>query len=601
MIRKMYKFTAASLVFLLLWSSWSGVIYADSEPEQPIVEWSQLYGGSFSSEGRSVTATSDGGYIAIGNIQSTIYLNGYAYPMDKLYAVKVDSNGAVQWERDVTSQGVYGYEPSYGYDVLEASDGSFIITGYTTDSTARPTNVIYITKLTASGTIQWNKAYPQFSNSYYHIYGEEIAETASGDFVITGYSASSPGYAPAYLLKINSNGDVLWYKTLWLDDIQYFNDITATADGGVIAVGAIDNYIDSSMNAAIIVKFNNLGETVWEKVIQKDVTVRPSASVIHPAHGGGYLITGILFRYDDSNNYIQKINENGDVLWETTFDPTPGYDSLSQIQTIDGGYALIGRSTYGDYIEEITTKYEIVLIDENGALNKTYVFGDSNLNSVGKGVLTADDGFLVVGTIKNGTSYHLQLTKISVAPDEPADPELSKIEFEPQHLQLSVGQSVNSVVNAVYSDNSVKDITHSVVYQSLDPDIAYVDSFGQITGVHSGTTVVTAAYEGQQANVTIEVTSEGSGDGIFYLDSDEYSLSIGTELDVAAFFIDESENTSLVTLNTTFSSDDPSIATIDEYGNIYGVSPGITYITATYNGLTYRASVWVVKPYVPHS
>ncbi|MNI78153.1 Bacterial Ig-like domain (group 2) [compost metagenome] len=74
---------------------------------------------------------------------------------------------------------------------------------------------------------------------------------------------------------------------------------------------------------------------------------------------------------------------------------------------------------------------------------------------------------------------------------------------------------------------------------------------------------------------------------------------MGTELDVAAFHKDILGNTSAVTRETTFSSDDPHIAIVDEYGNIQGLNPGETFITASYKGLTYRASVWVVRPYVP--
>lgn len=590
-----FKFVSVSLAFLLLWSSWYGASYADSETEEPIIEWSQLYGGNSSSEGTAVTATSDGGYIAIGDIQSTIYMNGYPYPMNKLYAVKVDSNGNIQWERDIAWQDFNEATASYGYDVLETSDGSFMVSGYTTDYSSKPTNVIYITKLTSSGTILWDKAYPEYSSSYKHLYAQKIVETTSGDFAITGYSATSSGYAPAYLLKINPNGDEIWYKMLWLDDNQYFNDAIATSDGGVIAVGAIDNYYDPSVNAAIIIKFNTQGDTVWEKVISKENIYRPTAFAIHPAHGGGYIITGQLIGYNDSTNYIQKINENGDVLWETTFDSVPGYDYFNQIQMIDDGYAFIGRNTSGTY-PSITTKHEIVIIDEDGSLIKTYLFGDSDLDSVGKGIVTPDGGFLVIGTIKSGTNYHLQLTKVS---GTPIDPELQRIEFDPQDINLSVGQSAGSTINAVYSDASVTDVTYSALYESLDPSIATVDSFGQIRGISPGHTIITASYEGHQTSATVKVIAEGSETGVFYLDSDEYSLSIGTELDVAALFTDESENTSLVTQHTVFSSEDPSIATIDENGSIHGISPGITYIRATYNGLTYRASVWVVRPYVP--
>ncbi|MNN60248.1 Bacterial Ig-like domain (group 2) [compost metagenome] len=125
-----------------------------------------------------------------------------------------------------------------------------------------------------------------------------------------------------------------------------------------------------------------------------------------------------------------------------------------------------------------------------------------------------------------------------------------------------------------------------------------MDSLGLIKGIKPGSTSVTATYGGISTTASIEVTTASEPLGHFYLDSDEYSLSIGTELDVAAFYTDELGSTSLVTRDTAFSSANPQIATIDDYGNITGIAPGITYITATYNNLTYRANVWIVRPYV---
>lgn len=179
----------------------------------------------------------------------------------------------------------------------------------------------------------------------------------------------------------------------------------------------------------------------------------------------------------------------------------------------------------------------------------------------------------------------------------PSNPVLSKLQFQTDRLKLPVGQSAKSVVNAVYSNATVTDVTYSAIYESLDPGIASVDPFGNITGVSPGTTIITAAYEGMRASVTVEVTGVQTSPGRFFLDSDDYSLSVGTELDVAAYVTDEAGVTSKVTENTAFTTDAPSIAVVDEYGNIRGISPGVTYITATYNGMTYRASVWVVRPY----
>lgn len=575
MFKSMYKFTTLSLSLLLLWCNLAGTGYAtDSEHEQQNIEWSRLYGGNHSA-GRTVTPTSDGGYVAVGDNH-----------LAEGYVVKMDRNGFTEWEQEIDN------DP---YGVLELSDGSILISGTSTDETGRPTSVIHLTKLDANGSILWDKAYPEYSDSYYHYHGEKIVEAADGNLFITGHSSTYSEYAPAYLLKINPSGEEIWFRTLWLDENQRFKDITATPDGGIIAVGTINSGENPSVNAAITVKFTENGEIVWENIKKNDDAQRPSADAIHPTHNGGYIIIG---RLNNSTSFIQKINDAGEVIFEKNFDAGTGTDYFNQIQSVDNGYALMGWKYIGSY-PSLTTKYQIIVADEDGEIKKTDLFGDSDLYSVGKGIATTDGGFLLAGTLKRGTNYHFQLVKIAGNDGQPTEPELTRIEFSPHQFNLSVGQSVNSVVHAIYSHASVTDVTYSAVYESLDPSIATVDSFGQITGVHPGSTIVSATYGGLQTTATIQVTGEGAFPGHFYLDSDEYSLSIGTKLDVAAFYTDELGSTSIVTKDTAFSSAHPEIATIDEDGNITGIAPGIAHITATYNGLTYQVSVWVVRPYVP--
>ncbi|MMZ58364.1 Bacterial Ig-like domain (group 2) [compost metagenome] len=589
MSRSLLKFATIVLAFHLVWVGWTDTGYAAPVVETPTIEWEKLYGmNSSSSLGRSATPTSDGGYIAVGTI------SGYSY-MQSAFIVKMDASGETQWEQQIMAPGIYGNEDSSAYDVLETSDGGYIVSGAATDTSERPRSVIHLIKLNAAGEIEWNYMYPNLS--YNHMYGEAVVETSNGDFIVTGYSANSYAEAPAFLFKVNSSGHELWFRTFRIEDNQYFNDLIATPDGGIIAVGAIDSMFDSTLNGAILVKLNDNGQELWQKT-QRANNDRKTAMAIVAAHDGGYIVTGLIHKSNQSISYLQKINEDGDVLWEKNMDTGEGYSVFEQIQAYGNGYVLIGRNSQGNY-PSVTTKYQILITDEAGEQSKSYLFGDSGLYSVGKGIVTDDQGFLAIGQIKKDNYYRMQVVKLA-GPDVPN--ELTKIEFSPSNFDLTVGQTVGSVVNAVYSDASVTDVTYSAHYESHDPDIASIDSAGQITGISTGTTFITATYGGQQTTAAVQVTGHEPGaSGTFYLDSDEYSLSIGTELDISAYFTDILGNNSLVTQDTTFSSDDPQIAIVDEYGNIYGIKPGITFITATYKGLTYKASVWVVHPHVPQN
>nr|WP_247681877.1 Ig-like domain-containing protein [Paenibacillus sp. Marseille-P2973] len=185
----------------------------------------------------------------------------------------------------------------------------------------------------------------------------------------------------------------------------------------------------------------------------------------------------------------------------------------------------------------------------------------------------------------------------------PEDPELSGLLFGSAEADLAIGEQKPSVITAVYSDGGTFDVSDSATYASWNPEIATVDDRGLLTGLSAGSTVITAGYGGMEAQLIVHVTDGTQGpnpvNGQFYLDSEDYSLSIGSELDIQAWFADEYGNARLVNGETEFTIADTAIATIDEQGFMTGLTPGRTTLTAVYQGRSYTSTVLVVRPYVP--
>ncbi|MNZ56302.1 Bacterial Ig-like domain (group 2) [compost metagenome] len=587
----MNKLATLSLALIVSLSGWSSSANASTTIESPVFEWSSIHGNaSIYSEHPIMLSTSDGGYVtARTNITADFHTS--------IYIVKTDNNGTTLWEQKIDTTN----EDINLYSIIEVSDGSILIGGNVID-TSLSQSLLYLIKLHSDGTTDWSRKYPEYSNNGHNLTGDAILETNSGDFFITGYTHNRSRDASAYLLKIDPVGDPLWYKTYTFGDSQYFTQLASTPDDGVIAGGIVTPKYSLNQNSIVYAKINAQGDLIWERLYTLNNTVRYPNS-IQTSQDGGYVIAGSSHSQEirGRNFFLQKIDSDGNVLWDKSLHSVPDYDSYDyyfNIEPIQDGYAVIGHNSQGNFPTH-TDYHKIIFTDTNGEINKTYLFRYPDLYTAKGGKPTPDGGFIVVGEIKKNNNYYMQLTKIAGPGVEPTDPTLTKLEFQTPNLEISVGKTVKSVVSAVYSNNSVTDATYSAVYKSLDLNIATIDAQGQITGVSPGTTLITASYGGHLASVTVEVQADTSTSGQFFLDSRNYSLSVGTELDVAAYFTDGFGQTSLVTPNSTFSSDDPQIATIDEYGNIHGINPGKTYITATYKGLTYRSSVWVVRPYVP--
>jgi|GEM_PF-1917955 len=81
--------------------------------------WTRMYGGPYTDEARSIYETISGNYIA----------TGYYGPSDRdtdIYLLKLDINGDTLWTRQYG-----GMSWDYGYSVIQAADGSFLIAGGT--------------------------------------------------------------------------------------------------------------------------------------------------------------------------------------------------------------------------------------------------------------------------------------------------------------------------------------------------------------------------------------------------------------------------------------------------------------------------------------
>ena len=175
------------------------------------------------------------------------------------------------------------------------------------------------------------------------------------------------------------------------------------------------------------------------------------------------------------------------------------------------------------------------------------------------------------------------LPPIDAQRDAPVDaaPTLTSIEISPPNPILVTGTTLPVVITAVYSDGSTKDVSSSSTVTSSAA--AYVSVSGTtLTGVHPGTATITATYQGKTATATVTV-----------VDTTLQSISIQTvapvpvgqtvNLVATGVFADGSKQD--VTSQATWTSSDPTIASVGDTattkGQVTGVAAGTVTVTAT--------------------
>jgi hypothetical protein len=154
--------------------------------------------------------------------------------------VKLNSSGDIEWQKCLG-----GTNWDVAYTIQQTSDGRFIVAGYTEsndgDVSGNHGNSDYwVVKLDSSGDILWQKCLGGTSWDF----ANSIQQTSDGGFIVAGYTESNDGDvsgnhggSDAWVVKLNSSGDIEWQKCLGGTGDEYVNSIKQTSDGGFIVAG----------------------------------------------------------------------------------------------------------------------------------------------------------------------------------------------------------------------------------------------------------------------------------------------------------------------------------------------------------------------------
>ncbi|UCE65796.1 MAG: hypothetical protein JSU85_13170 [Candidatus Zixiibacteriota bacterium] len=178
--------------------------------------WTKTTGDSLRQEGRSIAATSDGGYIITG-------LTG-AISTD-VYLIKVDENGDTLWTRSYDS-----ILRDAGNYVQQTSDGGYIIAATSCGTTPDDPCSGYLIKTDRLGDTLWTS--PSISGGL-----AGVLETVSGEFLATGGNYD-PRQVPVVIelavVKVDLNGETLWTEIF---EGAIGKSLALTNDGGFIIAG----------------------------------------------------------------------------------------------------------------------------------------------------------------------------------------------------------------------------------------------------------------------------------------------------------------------------------------------------------------------------
>lgn len=327
------------------------------------IEWQKCLGGSGPETGFDIQQTTDGGYIVANTSSSDDGDVTGNHGDGDYWVVKLDVSGSIEWQN---SFGGSNYDGARS--IQQTSDGGYILAGATRSNDG---DVVgnhgeadyWLVKINGIGNIEWQKCLGGSGNDI----AMSVQQTLDGGYFVAGYASSNDGdvlgnhgEADYWIVKINGIGNIEWQNCLGGSDYDTHGNAQQTIDGGFIVTGwatSIDGDITNSHGGGDnwIVKLNNIGNIEWEKSFGG--TDWDMGTSICQTTDGGYITAGktksnngdVSGNHGNSDYWIVKIGEYGNLEWQKCFGGSNDEDAYSIQQTTDGGYIVAGWSKSNDY------------------------------------------------------------------------------------------------------------------------------------------------------------------------------------------------------------------------------------------------------------
>ncbi len=182
-------------------------------------------------------------------------------------------------------------------------------------------------------------------------FGIDIITTPNG-YVICGVSENER----PYLIAIDNNLKVLWDKDFGVTGVGGFEKIIQTNDGNYIAAGftEIDN-IDFNFDL-YVVKVNESGEVIWETTSGYSYVTDTTVDLIEAKNGDIYIAGSKLTEplpqderdEAETDILVIKIDANGNLIWGNIYGGEENETLSSILLKPDGDLLIGGTYSYKD-------------------------------------------------------------------------------------------------------------------------------------------------------------------------------------------------------------------------------------------------------------
>jgi len=378
--------------------------------------WNRTWGGKHIDKGLAAVTDSNG-FIYV--LARSWYLDSPSITM-----LKYDRDGNLIWNKSLAG-------PSkFGCGMILGNDGNLYVVGY--EETEDRIHDGLLMKVSTEGEIIWERTY---SGKYVDRY-QDIAIDENGDIYVVGQTElENVDRINILVSKYNAGGDLLWNKSFDIEETSsQAVSVTVDESGNIYVIGNIG--LNSTFaNDILVLKLDNDGNILWYKVWDGGYFDKAYDAVLD--RNGNVYVIGFSEEYNSvkkeyiTNLLLLKFDANGNLLWQKTWNNDWEYvEGKSAVIDDQDDIFIVGNAYPENKPEEWNIVVLCVSLDvDNDGLGKwmeSKLGTDPNKSdSDGDGFLDSSDidplnplvpwGFFALGIVLVAVTVHfIRLRKSSI-------------------------------------------------------------------------------------------------------------------------------------------------------------------------------------------
>ena len=268
------------------------------------------------------------------------------------------------------------------------SDSGYIFAGHT-DSTGAGSDDFLVVKLDSDGSVVWEKSYGDVRSNMVR----DIVQTSDGGYLVAGSTFTGAKSYEVYLMKLDSTGGLTWSKQYGGDDSDWIYSVRQTSDSGYILAGNTDSFGGGTDTDMWVLKLDSSGNEQSHTRLGGSAT--DTAHSIRQTNDGGYVLTGITASYGagTADLMVVKMDSSLAVTWAKSYGGTGNQKGQSIQQTADDGYIVAG---YSDSFGSSGAMVWVLKLDSSGNVTWERALGGSSSEQAQFVRQTSDSGYIVV-------------------------------------------------------------------------------------------------------------------------------------------------------------------------------------------------------------